>query len=579
VPALQMTRPLRRYLLCVAICAASLLTFWALNDLDLSSQASAYGPAGLLIGIMIIASVIMYGVVGAQAPEQPATDQSLLLDDGQLRQFVDAFPTFVWSTGPDGSVEFLNRKWLEYTGLSEQEAKGLDWTETIHPDDRNRLVTYWQSLRAGQPVEIEARVLRFDGTYRWFLFRGDPARDTSGSAIKWLGSAVDIDDLKRTEEALRNREQELQSLLDAIPTLIWCVTPEGQPDYINKKMSLYYFGDVQDVDRTEPETGTRLERALKRLMHPDDALAVLTKLEHSLHTGEAFVMRYRNRRSDGTYRWVDARAEPLRDDEGRIVKWYGVSVDIDDEIRTQERLRLVQQELSRASQLAGLAVLSASIAHEVNQPLAAVVTSSYACRRFLLADPPNLQRAKVTAERIVREANAATDVVVRVRALFKQEKATRNWLNINVAIGEVARLMAADMDANDILFTTTLDADLPLVFADRVQIQQVLFNLIRNGIDAMQSNAGQPKSLSVVSRRNGPQFVLIEVRDNGSGIADPQEIFEPMFTTKADGMGMGLSICRSIIAAHGGSLSVKNLETRGCVFAFILPIEEQDLSE
>ena len=514
-----------------------------------------------------------YGLI-ADIDDQKRAEQALAAKEAELKQLVDAIPTLVWSTAADGSAIFLNRRWLEYTGLSREQAIGWGWTTTIHPDDRDRLVEYWESLLAtGRPGETEARMRRSDGHYRWFLFRGEPVHDASGATIRWFGSNTDIDDLKRSEEALRARERELQLNVDAIPTLVWCVSPEGEPEYINRQMSLYLYGDVRSVDRSESDVGTRLDMALGRLMHPDDLPSIQRKLSHSLRTGEPFAMRYRNRRADGAYRWVDARAEPLRDDDGRIVKWYGVSVDIDDEVKAQESLRIVQQELSRASQLAGLAELSASIAHEVNQPLAAVVASSYACQHWLSADPPNLQRVKTITERIVRDANAAADVLTRVRALFKQARTTRAWIDVNAAVGEVSQLVMDEMTANDILLTTDLDPALPSVFADRVQIQQVLVNLIRNGIDALGSNAGLPKSLLVASRRDSQgSVVVVEVRDNGEGIAEPERIFEPLFTTKADGMGMGLSICRSIVETHGGSLRAQNLLPRGAAFSFTLPI-------
>ena len=513
-----------------------------------------------------------YGLI-ADIDDQKRAEQALAAKEAELKQLVDAIPTLVWSTAADGSAIFLNRRWLEYTGLSREQAIGWGWTTTIHPDDRDRLVEYWESLLAtGRPGETEARMRRSDGHYRWFLFRGEPAHDASGATIRWFGSNTDIDDLKRSEEALRARERELQLNVDAIPTLVWCVSPDGEPEYINKQLSLYYFGDVRGVDRSEPDVGTRLDRALGRLMHPDDLPSIQRKLSHSLRTGEPFAMRYRNRRADGAYRWVDARAEPLRDDNGRIVKWYGVSVDIDDEVKAQESLRTAQQELSRASQLAGLAELSASIAHEVNQPLAAVVASSYACQHWLSAEPPNLQRVRAITERIVRDANAAADVLTRVRALFKQARSSRAWIDVNAAVGEVSQLVIDEVTANDIFLTTDLDPALPSVFADRVQIQQVLVNLIRNGIDALGSNAGLPKSLLVASRRDQQGSVVVEVRDNGEGIAEPERIFEPLFTTKADGMGMGLSICRSIVETHGGSLRAQNVLPRGAVFSFTLPI-------
>ncbi|MBB6412826.1 PAS domain-containing sensor histidine kinase [Mesorhizobium sangaii] len=501
-------------------------------------------------------------------------EQALGAREFQLQRLIDALPTLVWSARPDGSTEFLSRRWHEYTALSQEQAAGWGWTAAIHPDDRDRLVEYWRSLlAAGAPGEIEARLRRFDGQYRWFLFQGEPMRDASGTVIQWFGSNTDIDDRKRTEEALRARQYELQQLIDTIPTLVWSVTPEGEPAYINKQLETYYG---RKIDPSPPKEGSKLDGALGRLMHPDDLEAVKRNLMHSLKTGEPFAMRYRNRRGDGVYRWVDNRAMPLRDDDGRIVKWYGVIIDIDDEMRAHDAVRATQDKLSRASQLASLAELSASIAHEVNQPLAAVITDSHACQRWLSADPPNLQRARITAERIVRDSMAAAEVVGRIRALFIQTASSRTSINLNEVIGEVRQLLFDEIISQDIFVGTDLDPALPPVLADRVQMQQVLVNLVRNGIDAMKSTIDVSKSLKFGSRRYGENEILVDVRDNGDGIAEPERIFEPFFTTKAEGMGMGLAICRSILESHDGRLWAESIEPRGTVFSFTLPIQSGD---
>lgn len=501
-------------------------------------------------------------------------EQALEAKEFQLQRLIDALPTLVWSARPDGSTEFLNRRWLEYTGLSQEQANGWGWTAAIHSDDRDRLVEYWQSLlAAGAPGEIEARLRRFDGQYRWFLFQGEPVRDASGTVIHWFGSNTDIDDRKQAEEGLRARQYELQQLVDTIPTLVWSVTPEGEPAYINKQLETYYG---RKIDHSEPKEGSKLDGALGRLMHPDDLEAVKRNLMHSLKTGEPFAMRYRNRRGDGIYRWVDNRAMPLRDDDGRIVKWYGVIIDIDDEMRAHDVVRATQDKLSRASQLASLAELSASIAHEVNQPLAAVITNSHACQRWLSADPPNLQRARITAERMVRDSMAAAEVVSRIRALFKQTASSRTSINLNEVISEVRQLMFDEIISQGIFVETDLDAALPPVLADRVQMQQVLVNLVRNGIDAMKSTIDVSKSLKFGSRRYGENAILVDVRDNGDGIAEPERVFEPFFTTKAGGMGMGLAICRSILESHDGRLWAESIEPRGTVFSFTLPIQLGD---
>jgi PAS domain S-box-containing protein len=419
-------------------------------------------------------------------------------------------------------------------------------------------------------------VRRADGVYRWVDARGEPLHDGNGRVVAWYTVNVDVDERHKVEETLRARERELQLLIDTIPTLVWSLTPDGEPDYINKRLETYYG---RRVDHSTAVDETRLDRALGRLMHPDDMPSIQRNLGHSLRTGESFSMRYRNRRYDGAYRWVHARAEPLRDDNGCIVKWYGVSVDIDDEIRAQEALRAAQEKLSRAAQSASLAELSASIAHEVNQPLAAVITNSQACQRWLAGEPPNLDMARSTAERIVRGAMNAADVISRVRALFRQTTSTRALTNLNEVIDEVRRLLMDLINSEGVLIETDLDPALPAVHADRVQMQQVLVNLIRNGIDSMKSNGALPRSLVVASRTHREDTIRVDIRDNGEGIASPGRIFEPFFTTKQGGMGMGLAICRSIVEAHDGSLEVESIDPRGTVFSFTLPINPTHLGE
>jgi C4-dicarboxylate-specific signal transduction histidine kinase len=292
-----------------------------------------------------------------------------------------------------------------------------------------------------------------------------------------------------------------------------------------------------------------------------------------LQTGESFAMRYRLRRWDGIYRWMSGRAEPMRDQDGRIVQWFGLCHDIDDQIHAEDALRRASHKLAQATQAASLAELSASIAHEVNQPLAAIVANSHACHRWLSADPPNVERAMITAERITRDANSAADVVNRIRALFRRTPHARSPEDVNRLISEVCRLMADEIAAKDIRIKTDLVPDLPAIALDRVQAQQVFMNLIRNGIEAMDGADNGARALQIRSRRDGHDAIRIEVRDGGAGIPDPERVFEPFFTTKEHGMGMGLAICRSIVESHGGRLWAEKNEPQGAVLALTLPIE------
>ncbi len=215
------------------------------------------------------------------------------------------------------------------------------------------------------------------------------------------------------------------------------------------------------------------------------------------------------------------------------------------------------------------AELSASIAHEINQPLASVVTNAHACQTWLSHDPPNLERAQTTLERIIRDGHSAADVVRRIRALFKEAAPVKAPVDINQIVAEVLRLISDELRDSSIIIETDLDADLPVIAADRVQVQQTLINLVHNAMEAMDGVTDRAKSLLLRSRRQGEEL-LIQVRDHGVGVKNATLIFEPFFTTKQSGMGMGLSICRSIVEAHGGRLWATANEDAGMTFSFTL---------
>jgi signal transduction histidine kinase len=255
----------------------------------------------------------------------------------------------------------------------------------------------------------------------------------------------------------------------------------------------------------------------------------------------------------------------------RDVNW-----EIDSLIR-EEALRTMRARLEYATQLATVAELSAAIAHEVSQPLAAVVANVSACLRWLSAVPPNLERARLTAERIVRDADSASEVVNRVRALFKRSTLATIPLNLNEVIEEVRQLILDEVSGGSVSIETDLERDLPRTLADRLQMQQVIVNLVCNGIEAMEATIDVPKILSIRSRREGIHYVRVEVCDRGSGLQDPENAFKPFFTTKKTGMGMGLAICRSIIEAHRGRLWATQNEGWGATFCFTLPILSSEL--
>ena len=255
----------------------------------------------------------------------------------------------------------------------------------------------------------------------------------------------------------------------------------------------------------------------------------------------------------------------------RDVNW-----EIDSLVR-EESLRTMRARLEHATQLATVAELSAAIAHEVNQPLAAVASNASACLRWLSATPPNLERVRLTAERIVRDANSAAEVVNGVRALFKRSAPAAVPLNLNEVIEEVRQLVLEEVCSGEVSIENDLERNLPRIVADRVQLQQVMVNLFRNGIEAMERTVDVPKLLSIRSRREGKHYVRVEICDRGSGLQDPENAFKPFFTTKKNGMGMGLAISRSIIEAHSGRLWATNNEGWGATFCLTLPVLSSEL--
>src|SRR5262249_39119377 len=249
---------------------------------------------------------------------------------------IDTIPTLAWSARPDGSAEFLNQHYLDYVGLSAEEASDWGWTAAIHPDDLNGLSAMWQRIRAsGQPGEAEARMRRFDGAHRWFLFRANPLRDNSGKIVKWYGINLDIQDRKRGEDALRARELSWRQIVDNIPGLVATTSGTGEVEFLNRQ-TLEYFG----------KTSEQLKNwALIDVVHPEDLPRVIEARIKSIETGQTYEVEHRCRGADGVYRWFQVRGLPVQSAEGTITAWYLLLTDIDDRKKAEEALQSSERNL------------------------------------------------------------------------------------------------------------------------------------------------------------------------------------------------------------------------------------------
>ncbi|PYT49389.1 MAG: hypothetical protein DMG44_10990, partial [Acidobacteria bacterium] len=330
---------------------------------------------------------------------------TLQSSEDRLRRVIDTIPAHVWSTRPDGSVDFISQRWLESTGLSVQDALGWDWASVVHPEDLARFVAEWRAaLAAGEPMESEARLRRADGDYRWWLIRNVPLRDELGNVIKWYGTSIDIEDRKRAEEALRQ----------------------------------------------------------------------------------------------------------------------------------------AQTDLARVSRVTTMGELTAALAHEVNQPIAAAVTNANTCSRWLTRDHPDVEEARAAAMRIVKDGTRAGEIIKRIRLLFQKGTSQRELVDVNEVIREMIVHFRSEATRYDVQIRTALALDLTHVMADRVQLQQVLMNLMLNGMDAMKDMDGT-RELAIKSQQAENEQVVVTVSDTGVGLPAQQgdQIFKAFFTTKSHGTGMG----------------------------------------
>jgi PAS domain S-box-containing protein len=627
--------------------------------------------------------------------DRKRAEEALKASERELRSIIDTVPTLAWSASPDGSADFLNRRWLDYTGLSHEEAQGWGWETAIHLDDVKQLLENWQAaLASGEPVEAEARMRRFDGAYRWFLFRANPLRDESGKIVKWYGTNADIEDRKRVEEGLRASELSWRQIVDNIPGLVATMGARGEVEFLNRQ-TLAYFGRRSEDLKNWAFIGA---------VHPDDLPGVIEARRKSIEAGEIYDVEHRCRRADGVYRWFQVRGLPVRDTQGSIISWYLLLSDIEERKRAEEELRrsqdflaegqrltltgsfswklatdeitwsdqlyriyefdvgvpvtldlirtrvhpedvsliekmkmvaqsegdndfewhwrlkmpddsikylhavahltrdrsgqleyiaavqdvtarhLSQEALSRArSELAqvarvtSLGVLTASIAHEVNQPLSGIITNASTCLRMLSADPPNVEGARETARRTIRDGNRASDVITRVRKLYSKKNPQLEWIDLNDAAQEVTSLSLNELHRNRVILRQELAENLSLVMADRTQLQQVILNLLRNASDAMSTVEDRPRELVITTEQKDPHQVSLSVKDTGVGFTAQaaDKLFEAFYTTKTDGIGIGLSLSQSIIAAHQGSLWAKPNEGPGATFSFTIPCQQR----
>lgn len=491
--------------------------------------------------------------------------EALRASEDRFRRLADAMPQIVWTSTPDGTTTYLNERWTENSGVADGASAGERRTP-IHPDDRDAIYAQWEEARrSGKPYEAEFRMRNVTGgPYRWYLARAVPVLDKRGEIVEWFGTLTDIEDLKRAEASARENEARLRGVLEGAVEAIVTIDEIGTIETVNPSV-VRMFGYTPDE---------MIGKNVRMLMPDPFASGHDGYLDNYRKTGERRIIGIGReviaQRKDMSTFPVDLSVSEVYFGGRRI--FTGMIRDITARKTAEELARVRQSELAHLERVRTMGQMAAGLAHELNQPLGAIANYAYACRRMLANVPDAPPRVSAILDDVQSEALRAGTIIDRLRSFVRKQQPHPQTLNANQLVEDAIRLMAFDLRVADILPDLAFEDSLPDVLADRVQIGQVLVNLIRNALDAMLTTPVADRRLRVEASRAGEAFVKIAIIDRGCGIKpdDMQRVFESFYTTKSTGLGVGLALCRTIIEDHGGQLGLESNADGGTSFSFTL---------
>ncbi len=485
----------------------------------------------------------------------------------ELRLLVDTIPTLVWTAGPEGDIEYVNKRVLEYLGATLDEIIGNGWVRKTSTRTMSRSKQGLGSRESRKSRIAHEAVCRFrgaDGQYRWFAVSGAPLKAGDGHVLRWYGVMIDIDDRRKAEEAIRESEGKFRDYAETASDWFW----EMGPDYKFTLLTENAFGS-HSADRI----GTACwDHALDLETEPEKWRLVWATLD-SHKPFRDFV--YRGLGGNGSPMYVKASGKPVFDANGRFRGYRGTGTDVTALMRAREeheRLRQLESDLAHTNRLSMMGELAASLAHEIAQPIATARNNARAAMHFLDRNPPDQDHVTEALACVVDDADRAGNILDRIRDHIKKAPPRKECVDLNQAITDVIALAQGAIVKNGVSIQTRFTGGLSDVQADRVQLQQVVLNLILNAVEAMGSIEEGVRELSITTEQCEASGVLVAVRDSGPGI-DPghlDRVFDAFYTTKSSGVGMGLSICRSIINAHGGRLWADVNASGGALFQFTL---------
>ncbi|HZJ52672.1 MAG TPA: PAS domain-containing protein [Myxococcaceae bacterium] len=537
---------------------------WETGDPILEDEYPYQGPgelygAGVWLALQITRVDEGVAVAWRDVTEQVVARKKVEESEARFRNMADHAPVMLWVTDPSGACVYLNRQWFEYTGQPRNAVLGEGWLGALHPDDVERVRANFRAANEMQvPFRTEYRLRQWDGEYRWFIDSAMPRFDGAGEFVGYIGSVIDIEDRRRAEQALRESERQFRAVVENLPGLAWSALPDGHFDYFNRRWAEY--------TGRPPET---MEGWGWQAVHDPEVLPqVLERWTHSLATGDSFEMEFPLRGADGVFRWFLGRVQPLRDSEGRIVRWFGVATNVDEQQRQAAALR---------DALAARDTFLSVASHELRTPLTPLSLKLEMLAREARAALPSPLAQRVlgytdaTRRQVSRLSSLVSDLLDVSRIAAGRFTVVREPVDLAAVVREV--VARAEPQAHRAGSRLTLDAPDSLeTESDRLRFDQVVTNLVDN---AIKYGDGKPIQVRLSSK---PGWAVLTVIDEGIGI-DPDKLdvifgrYERAVSERHyGGLGLGLYISRTVVESMGGTVSAESERGAGSTFEVRLPV-------
>ena len=477
-----------------------------------------------------------------------------------MRAILDSTPFALTHCSRDLRYVYVSKAYATLVGRASDEVSGKPIIDIIGPEAFEIIRPHIETVLRGQRVEYEAEVHFANVGPRHIHVIYEPERDEQNQVIGWIASIVDITERQRAQAKLDESEKRFSNMANCAPVMLWMSDQEKLCDFFNQ-------GWLEFTGRTMQQ---ELGNGWAEGVYPDDFQHCLETYYSAFDARRPFEMEYRLRRHDGEYRWIMDRGTPRFDSGGEFMGYVGSAVDITDQKQVEENNR----RLAHLQRLAAMGELTATIAHELRQPLAAIMSNAEAAGILLNSANPPLEELREIYSDVRAADQRASEVIGSIQNLTRKQEVQMQPLDLNSVVVDTLQLVASEAQWRSVQVRTELAQGLPLAFCDRTQLQQVLINLAVNGMDAMASTPENTRCLTIQTKANGSGYVEVAVMDRGGGIASDnlQHLFESFFTTKAEGMGLGLTISRSIIDTHRGRIWAEDIPSSGAAFHFTVPV-------